>query len=624
MKPLHTKIARVLERVQERSASSRAAYLADIDSMDAAADSDRAAIGCSNMAHVAAAGGQDKDALLGHEAGGQEAGQAGQGDAPKPNIAIITAYNDMLSAHQPFENYPALIRASAREVGATAQVAGGVPAMCDGVTQGRPGMELSLPSRDIIAMATAVGLSHNVYDAALCLGVCDKIVPGLVMGALAFGHLPVIFVPAGPMESGLPNAEKAQIRKQFAKGEVDRATLLKAESAAYHSAGTCTFYGTANSNQMLMEIMGLHLPGAAFQHPHSDLRHAMTSKAVHQAVAIHRRSDNPRPLGKLLDARSFINAIIGLHATGGSTNHTLHLPAMAAAAGIDLRWEDFADLSEIIPLLARVYPNGTADVNQFHAAGGVGFVMRALMEEGLLDGSAASVFGENLADCLVEPMLSGNDIAWRDAPDTSADEEILRPPARPHAPSGGLKVLAGNLGRAVIKISAVEENRHRITAPAIVFDNEAGVKEAYQNGALEKDCVIVVRGQGPRACGMPELHSLTPLLSTLQDKGFKVALVTDGRMSGASGVVPAAIHLCPESVAGGAIGQIVDGDMITLDAVSGRLNVDADLSARPIYTNSNSNNWGFARPLMRGMRQQASDAESGGGVNILRQMAGED
>ena len=619
MKPLHTKIARVLGRVQERSASSRAAYLADIEAMDAAADSDRGAIGCSNMAHVAAAGGQDKDALLGHE-GGQAGGQE---SAPKPNIAIITAYNDMLSAHQPFESYPALIRASAREVGATAQVAGGVPAMCDGVTQGRPGMELSLPSRDIIAMATAVGLSHNVYDAALCLGVCDKIVPGLVMGALAFGHLPVIFVPAGPMESGLPNADKAQIRKQFAKGEVDRATLLEAESAAYHSAGTCTFYGTANSNQMLMEIMGLHLPGAAFQHPHSDLRHAMTSKAVHQAVAIHRRSDNPRPLGKLLDARSFINAIIGLHATGGSTNHTLHLPAMAAAAGIDLRWEDFADLSEIIPLLARVYPNGTADVNQFHAAGGVGFVMRALMEDGLLDGSAASVFGENLADCLVEPMLSGNDIAWRDAPDASADEAILRPPSRPHAPSGGLKVLAGNLGRAVIKISAVEASRHRITAPACVFDNEAGVKEAYKNGALEKDCVIVVRGQGPRACGMPELHSLTPLLSTLQDKGFKVALVTDGRMSGASGVVPAAIHLCPESVAGGAIGQIVDGDMITLDAVSGRLNVDADLSARPTNTNSNSNNWGFARPLMRGMRQQASDAESGGGVNILRQMAGE-
>ena len=431
MKPLHTKIARVLERVQERSASTRAAYLADIEAMDAAADSDRAAIGCSNMAHVAAAGGQDKDALLGQEG------------APKPNIAIITAYNDMLSAHQPFENYPALIRASAREVGATAQVAGGVPAMCDGVTQGRPGMELSLPSRDIIAMATAVGLSHNVYDAALCLGVCDKIVPGLVMGALAFGHLPVIFVPAGPMESGLPNAEKAQIRKQFAKGEVDRATLLKAESAAYHSAGTCTFYGTANSNQMLMEIMGLHLPGAAFQHPHSDLRHAMTSKAVHQAVAIHRRSDNPRPLGKLLDARSFINAIIGLHATGGSTNHTLHLPAMAAAAGIDLRWEDFADLSEIIPLLARVYPNGTADVNQFHAAGGVGFVMRALMEDGLLDGSAASVFGDNLADCLVEPILSGNDIAWRDAPDVSADEEILRPPARPHAPKWRVESFGG-------------------------------------------------------------------------------------------------------------------------------------------------------------------------------------
>ena len=611
MKPLHKKIAQVTERVRERSAASRSAYLADIEKMHIAPDSDRRSVACSNMAHVAAAAGPDQDELL------------SQSEKLKPNIAVITAYNDMLSAHQPFENYPALIRAAAREAGATAQVAGGVPAMCDGVTQGRPGMELSLLSRDIIAMSTAVGLSHNVYDAALCLGVCDKIVPGLVMGALSFGHLPVIFVPAGPMESGLPNAEKAQIRKAFARGEIDRAALLKAESAAYHAAGTCTFYGTANSNQMLMEIMGLHLPGSAFVHPHSDLRHAMTTKTVHQAVAINRRSDNPRPLGKLLDERSFINAIIGLHATGGSTNHTLHLPAMAAAAGIDLRWEDFAELSEIIPLLARVYPNGKADVNQFHAAGGIGFVMRTLLEEGLLDGSAASIYGDNLADCAVEPILSGNDISWRAAAETSADDDILRPASRPHAKNGGLKMLSGNMGRAVIKISAVDESRHIISAPAAVFENEASVKEAFADGVLNRDCIVVVRAQGPRACGMPELHSLTPLLSTLQDKGFKVALVTDGRMSGASGNVPAAIHLCPEAVAGGPIAQIADGDIITLDAVSGELRVDADLTARPVKTDFVLNTSGFGRPLMAGMRQQAGDAEQGGGVCVLNHMTGE-
>ena len=611
MKPLHKKIAQVTERVRTRSAASRSAYLADIEKMHAAPDSDRRSVACSNMAHVAAAAGPDQDELL------------SQSESLKPNIAVITAYNDMLSAHQPFENYPALIRAAAREAGATAQVAGGVPAMCDGVTQGRPGMELSLLSRDIIAMSTAVGLSHNVYDAALCLGVCDKIVPGLVMGALSFGHLPVIFVPAGPMESGLPNAEKAQIRKAFARGEIDRAALLKAESAAYHAAGTCTFYGTANSNQMLMEIMGLHLPGSAFVHPHSDLRHAMTIKTVHQAVAINRRSDNPRPLGKLLDERSFINAIIGLHATGGSTNHTLHLPAMAAAAGIDLRWEDFADLSEIIPLLARVYPNGGADVNQFHAAGGIGFIMRTLLEEGLLDGSAASIYGDSLADCAVEPVLSGNDISWRAAAEQSVDEDILRPASRPHAKNGGLKMLSGNMGRAVIKISAVDESRHIISAPAVVFENEASVKQAFADGELDRDCIVVVRAQGPRACGMPELHSLTPLLSTLQDKGFKVALVTDGRMSGASGNVPAAIHLCPEAVAGGPITQIADGDIITLDAVSGQLRVEADLTARPVRTDFVLNSGGFGRPLMAGMRQQAGDAEQGGGVCVLNHTTGE-
>jgi len=611
MKPLHKKIAQVQERIQKRSQATRSAYLEDIAKMETASDSDRRSVACSNMAHVAAAAGQDKAPLLSQSA-----------QLP-PNIAIVTAYNDMLSAHQPFQTYPELIRAAARAMGATAQVAGGVPAMCDGVTQGRPGMELSLFSRDVIAMSTAVSLSHNVYDAALCLGVCDKIVPGLVMGALSFGHLPVIFVPAGPMESGLPNAEKAQIRKAFARGEIDRAALLQAESAAYHAAGTCTFYGTANSNQMLMEIMGLHLPGSAFIHPHSDLRHAMTTKAVQQALAIHRRSDRPRPIGKLLDERSFVNAIIGLHATGGSTNHTLHLPAMAAVAGIDLRWEDFADLSDIIPLLARVYPNGKADVNQFHAAGGIGFVIRTLLDEGLLDGSAGAVYGGSLEDCAVEPILSGNDIVWRDAPDHSADEAILRPASRPHAQNGGLKMLSGNMGRAVIKISAVDETRHKITAPAIVFETEADVKKAFAAGDLDRDCVVVVRAQGPRACGMPELHSLTPLLSTLQDKGYMVALVTDGRMSGASGTVPAAIHLCPEAVAGGAIAKIETGDVISLDAITGQLFVDADLVARPLKTEFAQDERGFARPLFASLRQGAVGAEQGGGMTVMGCLSGD-
>jgi len=576
--------------------------------MHGAADSDRLSVSCSNMAHAAAAAGPDQPDLL------------DQSGAHKPNIAVITAYNDMLSAHQPYEGYPALIRAAARQAGATAQVAGAVPAMCDGVTQGRPGMELSLFSRDIIALSAAVGLSHNVYDAALCLGICDKIVPGLVMGALSFGHLPVIFVPAGPMSSGLANEDKAKVRKAFARGETDRKTLMAAESAAYHGPGTCTFYGTANSNQMLMEIMGLHLPGAAFIHPHSDLRHALTTAAVEQAVAVHRRSADPRPIGRLLDERAFVNAIIGLHATGGSTNHTLHLPAMAAAAGIDLRWDDFADLSEVIPLLARVYPNGQADVNQFHAAGGIGFVIRTLLDEGLLDGTAQGVWGDSLASYAQEPVMQGNRLVWRAAALQSADETILRPADRPHAPEGGLKMLDGNLGRAVIKISAVAKDRQSVTAPALVFESEAEVKAAFQAGRLDRDAVIVVRAQGPRACGMPELHSLTPLLASLQDKGFRVALVTDGRMSGASGNVPAAIHLCPEAVAGGPVARLCDGDIITLDAGAGRLTVDVDLSARTPKTDYALATEGFGRPLTAMMRATAAPAERGGGLCVYDQM----
>jgi len=489
--------------------------------------------------------------------------------------------------------------------------------MCDGVTQGRPGMELSLFSRDIIALSATIGLSHNVYDGALCLGICDKIVPGLVMGALAFGHLPFIFVPAGPMESGLPNEEKAQIRKAFARGEIGRDALLKAEIGAYHSAGTCTFYGTANSNQMLMEIMGLHLPGAAFIHPHSDLRHALSIKAMHQVIEINRRRPAARPIGRMLDERSFVNAIIGLHATGGSTNHTLHLPAMAAAAGIDLRWEDFADLSETIPLLTRIYPNGKADVNHFHAAGGMGFVIQTLLDEGLLDGTAATVWGDGLKDYGQAPFLEDNQLVWRPAPEKSADENILRPAADPHAPTGGLKMLSGNIGRAVIKISAVSPERHIISAPAIIFENEADVKKAFNEGKLNQDCVVVVRAQGPRACGMPELHSLTPLLGTVQDKGYKIALVTDGRMSGASGSVPAAIHLCPEAIAGGPISQICDGDIITLDATTGRLDCASDLSSRPKKTDYDLPTKAFGRPITAPLREQAADAEKGGGLYVI-------
>ena len=599
------RVASVTERIRRRSHDQRQAYLDDIAAMESSPDSDRRQVGCSNMAHAAAAAGTDQDQIL--------AGGAGR----VPNIGIITAYNDMLSAHQPFEGYPQIIRAAARGAGGTAQVAGGVPAMCDGVTQGRPGMELSLMSRDVIAMATAVGLSHGVYDAALCLGVCDKIVPGLVIGALSFGHLPVIFVPAGPMTSGLPNDEKASVRKAFARGEASREDLLKSEVAAYHGPGTCTFYGTANSNQMLMEVMGLHLPGSAFVNPHDDLRHALSVAATERAIAIARGGSDPRPIGRCLDERSFVNAIVGLHATGGSTNHTLHLPAMAAAAGITLTWEDFADLSEVTPLLARVYPNGKADVNHFHAAGGMGFVIRELLKAGLLDGSAMTVTGSGLIDHACEPVLTPEGLSWRDAQAQSLDPDILRPASTPHAANGGLRMLDGNLGKAVVKISAVAADRHVVEAPAAVFTDEASVKAAYNDGALNRDVVVVVRGQGPRANGMPELHSLTPMLANLQDQGFAVALVTDGRMSGASGTVPAAIHVSPEAVAGGAIGRVADGDMIRLDAGAGTLSVAAELSGRPDFTASNgAPQRAFARPLFSAMRAAAGTAEQGAGLSI--------
>ena len=604
--PLHPIVEQVTKQIIERSRESRAAYLAGIEAMANSSDQDRDKVGCSNLAHAGAAAGQDQDDVT------------GLSSANKANIAIVSAYNDMLSAHQPFESYPQMIRAAARQKGATAQMAGGVPAMCDGVTQGRPGMELSLASRDVIAMSTAVALSHGVYDGALCLGVCDKIIPGLVMGALSFGHLPVIFVPAGPMPSGLPNDEKAAVRKAFAKGEVGRDALLKAEMAAYHSAGTCTFYGTANSNQMLMEIMGLHLPGGTFVNPHEDLRHALTIGATEQIINISRKSDDVRPMAEVIDERSFVNAIIGLHATGGSTNHALHLPAMAAAAGIILTWDDFDALSEVTPLLARLYPNGSADVNHFNAAGGMSFIISQLLSSGLLHGDAKTIWGNQLSDYVAEPLLSDAGLTWRAGPTESLDLNILRPCDKPHASNGGLKMLKGNLGRAVMKISAVDASRHVITAPAAIFETEAQVKEAYEAGALARDVIVVVRGQGPAATGMPELHSLTPLLSILQDQGFAVALVTDGRMSGASGKVPSAIHVTPEAALGGPLSQLKDGDVITIDAVSGHMTTTAPLETRePITKYDAMHAVGFGRNLFHDYRASVGTAEMGGGLKLI-------
>ena len=603
---LHPIVKDVTNNIIERSAKTRAAYLQSMKEMAESNDQDRTKVSCSNLAHAGAAAGQDQDDVT------------GLAQSNKANIAIVSAYNDMLSAHQPFESYPQMIRAAARANGATAQMAGGVPAMCDGVTQGRPGMELSLASRDVIAMSTAVALSHGVYDGALCLGVCDKIIPGLVMGALAFGHLPVIFVPAGPMPSGLPNDEKAAIRKAFAKGEVGRDALLKAEMAAYHSAGTCTFYGTANSNQMLMEIMGLHLPGGTFVNPHEDLRHALTIAATEQIIAISRKSADIRPMAEVIDERSFVNAIIGLHATGGSTNHALHLPAMAAAAGIVLTWDDFDALSEVTPLLARLYPNGSADVNHFNAAGGMGFVIHELLSAGLLHGDAKTIWGGSMADYVVEPQLTDKGLSWREGAKTSVDEAILRPVSHPHAANGGLKMLSGPLGRAVMKISAVAPERHKITAPVAIFENEADVKAAFEADALNRDVIVVVRGQGPAATGMPELHSLTPVLTILQDKGFKVALMTDGRMSGASGKVPSAIHVTPEAALGGPIARLRDGDVVTIDAVSGEMTTDAPLETREAVTDYPAMKaQGFGRGLFASYRQNVGTAEEGAGLKLL-------
>ena len=600
MKPV---LIEVTQRIRERSAASRAAYLARVQ---AAIDRPRGAdrMGCANVAHAfAALPANDKLRVVAERA---------------PNIGVVTAYNDMLSAHQPYEGFPAVIRDEARKLGATTQVAGGVPAMCDGVTQGLPGMELSLFSRDTIAMGTAIALTHDVFDAALLLGVCDKIVPGLLIGALHFGHLPCVFVPAGPMSSGLSNTEKSKVREQFAQGLVGRDKLLEAESAAYHSSGTCTFYGTANSNQMLLEAMGLHVPGAAFVHPHAGLREALTREAVRSVLAIRKGGARFTPIGQLVDERVIVNAMVALLATGGSTNHLIHWVAVARAAGILIDWTDFGDLSRATPLLARVYPNGSADVNQFQAAGGPGFVIRELLDAGFMHADVATVAEGGLRAYGALPVQEGAALRWNALPGKSGDASVLRSAAEPFSAEGGLKLLTGNLGRSVIKVSAVPDDRHVIEAPARVFESQEALQAAFKAGELERDLVAVVRFQGPRANGMPELHKLTPPLAVLQGKGFKVALVTDGRMSGASGKVPAAIHVSPESLAAGPLARVRDGDRIRLDAVAGTLDALVDAAewaarapAKISDAAAETNAHGLGRELFGGLRRNVLSAEQG-------------
>jgi phosphogluconate dehydratase len=597
--PLHPVIGSITERIIARSADSRAAYLERI-STAASQTASRTRLSCSNLAHVyAGVEGSDRAELR---------------SMRWANLAIVSAYNDMLSAHQPLERFPALIKQAAREAGAVAQFAGGVPAMCDGVTQGRPGMELSLFSRDVIALSTAIALSHDAFDAALCLGVCDKIVPGLLIAALTFGHLPTIFVPAGPMPSGLPNAEKSRIRRAYTEGKVGRDALLQAESASYHSPGTCTFYGTANSNQMLMEAMGLHLPGSAFVPPATALRDRLTMAAAKRAAVTTALGGDYIPVGRIVDERCVVNAIAALLATGGSTNHTIHLVAVAAAAGIQINWDDFDELSAVVPLLARVYPNGEADVNHFQAAGGTQLVIRELLTAGLMHGDTLTVMGPGLARYTEEPVLADGALTWRPGTDRSLDLDVLRPVAAPFAADGGIRVLRGNLGRAVLKVSAMKPEHFVIEAPALVFDSQDAVANAFKAGQLERDFVAVIRGQGPRANGMPELHQLTPTLGSLLARGFRVALVTDGRMSGASGSVPAALHVTPECAANGPLTRVRDGDLIRVDANARSLSVlvpQAEFASRtPVFPPTNPV-FGVGRELFAGLRASVGDAESG-------------
>jgi phosphogluconate dehydratase len=594
---LNDTIARVTDRIIERSAEGRDAYLGRM--RRAAEDGPaRAHLSCSGQAHAYAGAGPDQDALATKSAG---------------NIGIITTYNDMLSAHQPFERFPEIIRSAARAVGGTAQVAGGVPAMCDGVTQGTPGMELSLFSRDVIAMAAGVGLSHNTFDAAVFLGVCDKIVPGLVIAAQAFGHLPAIFLPAGPMTSGISNDEKAEVRQRFASGEATREELMASEMAAYHGPGTCTFYGTANTNQMLMEFMGLHLPGASFVNPNTPLRDALTVAGAQRALAISHLGNNYTPVCDVLDEKAYVNGIVGLHATGGSTNLLIHLVAMARAGGIILDWQDFSDLADVTPLLARVYPNGLADVNHFHAAGGLGFMISELMRAGLLHENVKTIAGDGLERYTQDPKLKGDVLEWVPGPEKTLNDKIVRPANDPFQPTGGLQRLTGSLGNAVTKVSAVKEEYHVIEAPVRVFHDQESVKDAYKNGEFNEDTIVVVRFQGPKANGMPELHSLTPVLANLQGRGLKVALVTDGRMSGASGKVLSAIHVCPEAVDGGPIARLQDGDIVRVDAKDGVLEIITEgVLDRPLVeADLSGNEHGQGRDLFANFRRLVRSADTG-------------
>jgi phosphogluconate dehydratase len=597
MPELHPEVAAVTARIVERSRASRRRYL-DLIARERESGVHRPTLACGNLAHGFAASGEDKAAI-----------RAGR----TMNIGIVTAYNDMLSAHQPYGRYPDQIKVFARERGATAQVAGGTPAMCDGVTQGQRGMELSLFSRDAIALSTAVALSHGMFDGAAMLGICDKIVPGLLIGALRFGHLPTILIPAGPMPSGLANKEKQRIRQLYAEGKVGREELLESESASYHGAGTCTFYGTANSNQMMMDMMGLHMPGASFINPGTKLRQAVTRAAIHRLTEIGADGNDYRPLGHCVDEKALVNAAVGLLATGGSTNHAIHLPAIARAAGIVIDWEDLDRLSAAVPLICRVYPNGAGDVNHFHAAGGISFVMAALLDAGMLHDDILTISGQRLRDHARDPKLAGEDLVFEDAVPESLDDTMIRRPERPFQPDGGMRLVKGNLGRATFKTSAVDEERRTIEAPARVFNDQDEVLKAFKAGELERDVVVVVRFQGPQANGMPELHKLTPPLGVLQDRGHKVALVTDGRMSGASGKVPAAIHLTPEALAGGVIGRIRDGDIVRLSGPEGQLDVlvdAAELAARDSVAAPRPDH-GTGRELFAFMRSGADGAEQG-------------
>ncbi len=597
---LNDTIKRVTDRIQSRSETLRSDYMLRCERA-AKQGPNRAHLTCGNQAHAFAASGKDQDALV-----------TGIGG----NLGIITAYNDLLSAHQPFEHYPDLIRKAARATGGTAQVAGGVPAMCDGVTQGQAGMELSLFSRDIIAMSAGIGLSHNVFDSSVYLGVCDKIVPGLVIAAATFGHLPAVFLPAGPMTSGLPNDEKARVRQEFAEGKVDRAALMAAEIASYHGPGTCTFYGTANTNQMLMEFMGLHLPGASFVNPNTPLREALTIEGAKRALAISALGNEYIPVCEVLDARAFVNGIVGLNATGGSTNLLIHLLAMAKSAGIILDWQDFAELSDAVPLIARVYPNGLADINHFHAAGGLGYMIGELLGAGLLHDDTKTIIGQGLENYTKEPKLKDGEVVWEAGAGKSLNDKILKPVFDPFQSSGGMKRLTGNLGNGVMKISAVDKKRWVIEAPAKVFHSQEAVKLAFKAGELNQDVVVVVRFQGPKANGMPELHSLTPLLGILQGKGFQVALVTDGRMSGASGKVPSAIHVSPEALDGGPLARLQDGDIVRVDAVNGTLDVlDLTVLERPLaQADLSGNTVGTGREMFEVFRKFVGPADTGASV----------